>query len=672
MWLDIYDANNNKLGAGPIRNIEYFEATANMSAAGTYRFGGIVTDLRTQELLLDESGQRYAIGWEMINGAHTYVGGGPIHQRVMTGEPGAWKLEISGPDMLAELTYDVIGSLSLSGDGNTSKSTLLSYLLALPIPWSVTSSDCPDFVAKFSNETILNAIIAVVNKVGAYFFHSPSGTDYRRFTWRDFYPDSGIVASSNVDALAVERNPNLCLITNIKESYDSWDIINTVVVFGAGVGETRFTMASATVWPDGSLLAGTYTQDGQTYVFDRVANTITNITSVSAYGTRKMQLPFKDVRALSNGDIDVLAAANFLVLAAVNWLDKHSKVEKFYELGITGLRQWIVPGNTLRVQARKWEDGRKPVDIDTNLIVVSTSRRWDNTGHYTTGLQVATVARFPASSDDAAIQSMSQSIVMEAHPQTGPAIDTITYREHLDDEANAHLYFFLGNEVLTVNQVIVRMRADPLRSTVKSIAGGSTTTPSGGGGTTPSGGGNTSDISYNAGVTNHAHNVVVQRDTATHGSPLYWDSGVGLNYNGGSIGLEIGQGTDFTDLTDHHHIVFDHIHTTPDHQHTFTPVVDMAYGIFDDLSGNTYLATDLDYRVNGSTWTRIDVSNAISGATGWYLLDITSLVASSIAGRPVATVFDVEFKVHTIGAGKRAQITAQIERRMSIQGIAVY
>jgi hypothetical protein len=53
-------------------------------------------------------------------------------------------------------------------------------------------------------------------------------------------------------------------------------------------------------------------------------------------------------------------------------------------------------------------------------------------------------------------------------------------------------------------------------------------------------------------------------------------------------------------------------------------------------------------------------ANLIAGASLWYLLDITSQVASNIAAGRQATVFDVEFRFTRSGALKKAQITAQI------------
>lgn len=672
MWIDVYDTGNNKIGFGPIRNVEFFEATAMLNGVGTYRFGGIPTDEHTMDLLMDDSGQRIALGWEIVDGAQTYVGGGPIHQRIVTGEEGGWKLEISGPDLLGLLTYDTIGALSLSGSGATSLTTLLGLVSAQG--WTTSlEAGTPNFVAKFSNETLINALIAVANKIGGYFYHDHAGTSIHRLKWIYTFASSGVVASGNANPLAVERNPNLCLITSIKETQDSWDIINTVVVYGAGIGETRFNMSSATIWPDGTSLSGSYVLHGQTYTFNRATNTITNATSIAAYGTRKMELPFKLVRPLKNLDPDVIEAANFLVLAAVTWLSTHSRAEKFYEIGIAGLRQFLLPGCTILAQVHKWVNGRKPIDIDTDLIVMATTHRWDDSGHYTTGMQVASVGRYAATGDDVAIEMMGQSIVMEAHPQTGPAIDTITYREHLDDSANAHLYFFLGNEVLTVNQVIVRMRADALRSTVKTVAGDADVSVS-------------LDLTASVDLPPHQHPVPDHQHVTDVSQDTTPDSVLGVNFFtiGGDNVVSLKHAGGFT--------VY-HLYTTPGGgtvtdtddggeatvsiTGTADGIVDLShaihpeYGIYDDPNPH-YLATDLDYQVNGSGFVQITSGNVISGAVGWYLLDITTHVAAALSGRPLATVFDVEFRVHPAGTGKKAQITAQIERRMSIQAIAVY
>lgn len=641
MWIDIVDINGNKLGAGPIRTLEWFSSTVRLNRAGEFALGTLPTDKRTEELLLDESAQRYVMGWDIINGQRQFIGGGPIHNRKVVGSPNGWKLEVSGPDMLGELTYYTINA-SFSGSGNTSLNNLLNLL---PPAWSaLNTGTTPNFVAKFANETMLQAMTNLAEKVNAYFFPTSLGNDVRRLTWRYETWDTGIVASNTVDPVAVERNDKMCLITGISESHDSWEVINTALVYGAGIGETRLNMSAATTWPNGSSLSSSYSYLGQTYSFNRAANTITNTTSVASYGTRKMQLPFKDVRPLSNSDADVQAAANYLVLAAVHWLAKHSKVERFYDISVAGLRQLVSPSETIRAQARQYVDGRKPININTQLMVLEATRRWEaSQGHFTTGLKVASVNRWPASSVEVVVDTIGKSIIMESHPQMGPNVDTITYREHLDDGHNAHLYFFLGEEVTSVNQVVVRFRVDPLRSTVRTVGG-------------------SASVDVAASLPNHQHNITVAPGTSPRAiTGTVVGSNIVLNYGGTNDGdkqlktnASDGGGATITATVD------------------LSSAITATYGVFDDSSPGTYLATDLWYQVNGGGWVQINAGNVIPGAVGWYGFDITAQVASPITGRPLSKVINVEFRAPFVPVGKKAQITAQIQTRTTIQSIAVF
>jgi hypothetical protein len=123
----------------------------------------------------------------------------------------------------------------------------------------------------------------------------------------------------------------------------------------------------------------------------------------------------------------------------------------------------------------------------------------------------------------------------------------------------------------------------------------------------------------------------------------------------------------------HTHVVtidaHSHSVTVPDHTHDVTATVATVYGIYED-PGTAYGPTDLEFSINGGTW-RSDY-DAISGASGWYVLDITGEV-SGLALRPLQVANSVAIRVKAASeAAKKAQITAQIERRVVIQSIAQF
>lgn len=670
LWIDIEDSDHDVVGEGPISNVIRATTHKRLSRAGEFSFEVPATDPRASLIVARRGASIYG----MIDGVKRYLGGGQIEEmRTRIGTDGLPILSVSGGDLLRELVRILTGNLELNGTGNFNVDSLLDGIVPTPLEWAYTrDGDSPNFKGRLVYEPILGAMVAIAEKTGAMFRQEEDGGEPRHVRW--FYANgvSGILATMHGDPVAIESNPNACLITNIEIAEDAFDVKTHAFVWGAGEGASQFSMASATHWPDGAtLITSDYTYEGQTYRFARISNRIINLTALAAYGQDEVALAFKDIGPLTNNPTDMISGANYLVLAAVEWMHQRRMPYTAYRLSVAGLDATLEPGQTILVHARRFRDGEKPINVNATLYVLEIENTIDTNGVRTTGLTVANLKRWPVTGNEEIVREMGATKVLSAHPQTGPNVDTIPYREHLDDDHDATLYFWLGEETTTVQSVIVRFRVDPLRSTVKSIAGTSMTTPSGGGSTTESGGGTTSG---SGGATlNHAHALEIKTFVASPaGQDLYVDSSDGLNIVTGSSGTVQRGSTTLVD-TDHTHDNPDHAHNTPDHEHTFTPTIDTAYGVFDESGGNTYVATDLEYNVNGGSYTAVDSGDEVAGASGWYQIDITTEVMDADNFQPIQAANTVAFRVKAASeADKSAQLTVQIERRTSVQSIAVY
>jgi len=444
---------------------------------------------------------------------------------------------------------------------------------------------------------------------------------------------------------------------------------------------TTFTFLSAITatetvgWLYGST-GHTFADNGFTIVMDRSQSSLEHLNARTDYGYHYTAVQFKEISPLSNADGDVAAAANALLAASYNWLLLHAAPARFYRLAVAKCDTLLLPGQTIRVVARGFVDNKAYININRDLTILEATNEIGGGGVRTTGLVVATVERWPSSDGEQAASEFHQATIYQSQAQLGPNVDTISYNAPIDDDNSATFYFWLAEEVVGVNQVIIRMRSDALRSTVKSIGGSSTTTGSGGGSspTSSSGGGSSPTTTSYAPVTNHAHGLEIT-DNAPVGQPLYYDTAVGLNANLGT-GDEVGGTTNLVTLplTHDHGVTIDpHTHsvTIADHTHSVTASIDTVYGVYED-TGTVYEFSNIDYEIaiNGGAW-HIDYS-AISGASGWYELDLTSeLVGPGL--RPLQKVNSVEIRVRDfLQVGNKAQITAQIERRVVIQSIAQF
>lgn len=651
-WIDIEDASRNRSGEGPITTATRCVTRKRLNRVGEFSFEVPATDERVTMI----GARRTCAIVGMVEGVETYLGGGPMDEmRTRIGADGLPMLTVSGSDLLAELSRISVGRLELTDTGDANVATLLSRANNPPLSWAtIVEQGSPDFRARLVYESLFNSIFAIAEKTGAYFRLVTSSLPTRHIDWFYTIEDSGILATMHGDPVALEGNANACLITSLEIVEDSNDLKTRAFLFGSGEGDSVVTSWFSTNWPDGSILADPYIVDGNTYLFVRAGNYIINTTAEATYGRDESALAFKDIAPLTNELADLIMAGNFLVVAAMEYLHKNRMPYRAYKLAVSGLRAPLEPGQTLRVQARRFRDGEKPINIDEVLFVLEVEHTIDVNGVRISGLTVANMARWPLSSNEEIAREMGKTKILSAHPQTGPNVDTISYREHMDDGHPATLHFWLGEETTTVQSVLVRFHVDPLRSTMTNVSATGTTIGS--------------ESTHSHTIPDHNHYVnVANAATVDRATSLTIVGGnVVMNYTGVSGGDK-------------------HLNTTPgggnvatsnagsSHTHSFTPTITPVYGVFDQTPGNTYLATDLEWKTAADGgWTAITAGDAISGASGWYGIYITSRISSD--GRPATAVNNVQFRVRAaaVVAGKSAQLTVQIERRTTIQSIAVY
>lgn len=674
IWLDVESAPGVRTGPGPVITLASFSARARLNQAGDWSAMVPGLDTRAVDLLQP---RRTVLAYAMIDGVQTFIGGGVIESmRVrMTGDTPM--LEVSGRDLLEELNRGTVGDVVLSQPagvgGGVSWSTFVGAHMPAAWPWTLSSLTAVPFVARFSHETLLGALSAVTDKLPIWFrlrSDTINGPRYLQVLGELLAPAT-VHASANADPLAVERNPSACLITSISEERAAADIVTRLIPFGAGNSVARLTLGAATQWPNGSAITGSYTDsDGDTCTYDAPTNSITNITAEAEYGRIERALAWKDIGPISNNDADVIAAANTLVAAAYAHLKRNRAPAYVYSLEVVGLRQSLLPGHLVHVTARQYIDGQRPIDIDRDLRVLEVATRVDEAGLRTVGLTVSTVDYWPASDVGALVSEIRQSAVMQALPQMGPSVDTISYREPIDDDYSADLRFWLGNETTSVNQVLVRYRVDPFRSTAKTVGG---------------------TVSGTVDIPSHDHDVIIPDHD--HGIPDHQHNLTIIGNGTGALTYQIGFGAGGTSGGVRHNINnndwdwvtnSDSGSTTSEDGGGSAPTttggggqtglaldlsaaLSLQYGIYEDSGANTYAATDLEWLVNGSAATGAPV--ATTG--GWYELDITADVSDDQTLRPLqaANAITVRIKA-TSKTGKRAQVTAQIERRTVIQAIA--
>jgi hypothetical protein len=655
-WVDIENASGARLGRGPLR-ASHWTQTEPLSASGSFSFSVSIQDVNLDALLE----KRVAI-CKYVNqhGALLTFGGGVIDKitRVIA-QDGSIEIKVEGNDLTRELTYRSVGTLDLSGVAGAGVLDAPRQIMSLaPSTWSLTSGYTLQSVyAGFDGETVLNALSRVGEHIGEHWRLEST----RSITWlgpATSFAASGVRAVQHANQpVSVETSEVIALITGIEEVSDAADLISRVLPRGSGNGGAALTLSAVTdIAPSG-------------YTLNVPANYVMRNDTESTYDRIERVLDFKEIGPLSNTTPDVQAAANMLLQASVEHLRRYGAPQKFYRVSLANVSALLKPGTTIRVVYRKLVDGVVLYDLDDVFNVIEVQKEITPEGIHTSSITISTIDRLPQSDADYLARQSMQGKVLAAHQQLGVNIAPLTFRDEMDDAHGISFRFWLGDEYTSIQRAVLRFRIQPLRSTVKSVAGTSVTTNAGGASTSGSGGATTSGSGGSSTPTSDSSGSHDHQVTATPGS------GSALTASGGNLYTGAGTPqyfrTDYVGATHSHsitigghtHSVGDHTHTTPDHTHTLTPDILMVYGLFEESSANTLALTNLIIKLNSGADL---LASVLDIGNGWYELDLTEAITDEVF-RPLQTNNEIAI---TTALAKTARIEAQITIRGVVQAVA--
>ncbi|NMC84286.1 MAG: hypothetical protein GYA58_03270 [Anaerolineaceae bacterium] len=642
-WIDIENNNGVRFGAGPLRP-STFRISKLLSGSGEFEFE--VSGLDPNIALLRE--KRTAIcRYIDDDGTIRALGGGIIDQVSAQSIDGSLVYTVSGNDLCRELTYRSVGALQLA-EASTGVLDGPSRVMALaPTGWAIINGVTQELVYnQFEGENVLNALTAICDRIGEQ-WRLGAG---RQIIWlgpASDFDSCGVRAIQHVnDTVAFEGSTEVVIITKLEEIRDAADVITRLIPRGSGNGNVVATLAAAT----NAALTG--------YTLNKAENYLRNDAAESLYGRIERVIDFKDLGPVSNTDVDVQSASNMLLQASFAYLERYKQPLKAYKIQLAGANRLLEPGSTMRVVYRKITDGNVIQDIDQVLNIIRVDQVIDANGLHTSGVEVSTIDRQPVSDVDFLVSQAQSAKVFTAHPQLSASVDNLSYRDEMDDSHPCVFRFWLGLEYTTIQQALLRFRIQPLRSTVKSVAGQSTTTASGGGSTSGNGGGS-SQTSSSGGSTVATATDAISWGNANTTLNIYVDST--HHYHG--IGSTMHSHPVY--IPNHTHTVDipSHTHSTPNHTHTLTPNIHMEYGIFEESAANTLSLEDLVIKINGGADVRF---NAIELGSGWYAIDLTNEVINEIF-RPKQESNQVTIST---SIEKSARIEAQLTLRGVVQAVA--
>ena len=624
-WVDIENSAGEKLGKGRL-SPSYFDTVENLSAAGEFSFEVSPAD-PNYSVIAEE--RIVVCRYLDTSNAEQIFGGGKIKEIDKRIDNGRVIVTVRGVNTLGELRDRIVGSLQIgdsAGGDNDAPDQIMAFA---PAGWSITGgTTSQDVYVRFDDNSVLSALVSVSDGIGEH-FRLGSGKVVEWLGNYSAFAASGVRAIEDVPrGDLAQGKTEIAIIRNLQEVADSHEIVTRIYPRGAGNGTAILKLESLTE----SLPAGFTANTSAGYIQDDAA--------VALYGVIEKPVDFKNISPLSNSKTDQQEAANQLMRSSVAFLRRWSTPQKFYTTEIVKADKMLKPGETIDIVYQKTVNDNDVLGIDETLNIINVRNRVDNTGLYSVAIDVSTIDQMPVNDVDITVGQMESEKVYTTHAQLNANARNIDRKGSMDDSNPLTEAFWFGTEVSSIRNVILRFKIDPLRSTIKSVAGSSTTTASGGGSTSGSGGSSTQTSS-----TATSYNQFTQL-------PLIPVEGINYHYH------------QFT-VNSHNHDVSipNHTHTTPNHTHTLTPNISTAYGIFEESAGNTLGQSDIIIKINGTVYT----GSVTSIAGGWYQAEITSLLVDS-AGFPNQANNAIEYSTST---EKTAQITTSLAIVDIVQAISI-
>lgn len=495
-------------------------------------------------------------------------------------------------------------------------------------------------------------------------------------------------------------------ITSLKRERKGSSVINRVYPFGAGIGETQVDLSY-------SDRTTPYTIQSAAINGGEVVWFIEDAASVAQYGRIERVLPVTEIRPITNSAADLRNAANALYDMSTAFLQKYRVEQDVYSISCVGLPAGVKVGDLIRVDY----SGVCELETGATAFLALTNQRFFIT---------EIVRDFGAAGDpmyQLTVSSNGEEIVGSVEVFSNLIEDinkfkvrvqpTMTYYTKasptlpIDPTRFVDFTFYVGSEVLAINEMKVEFRLMPLRSFANNVStagstvgsttsgGGATPTSNAGGSTTATsdaGGSTTATSSSGGGTTptsdstNPFHNHGLYVSNSGSGAAVYWDGTNLISAYGGAtsnapIASKDISHTHTVPIPSHSHTVPipSHSHTVPIPNHTHTVPVPahthditipahnhtLAFGVIDD----TQTPQTVTVKVNGTAVgsitnadTGVVIGSSVSGA-GLYLVDILSVITAS----------DFRNRTHNIRfecGSQQGQVFAQLLSRVTIQPIA--
>jgi hypothetical protein len=595
-------------------------------------------------------------------------------------EDGTAILAVACSDVARELVWRTAAGLELAEDLTPLELTVQAALdrVAVMAPgWVMTAgADLAGVTVYLAADgaSVWTLLLSLADKLGVFIIRGAA----RTLTLTGTFTASGVTARS----VTGDKPANVAPLLSLANDLSGREIVTEIVPFTAGNASVRLSLYQATAaLPSGFAYATvSFVTGGGAQVWRGIQNT----AAVAAHGTRQRVVQFPEISPLSNSKPDIVAAANALQRAAVQFLADHAGAQRVLKLVMDDASTIVGPLRTLIVQHG---------DLDGAFRVLEAAHTWAPNLPVRSTLMLNDGGQLPATGAAATVTSIEAARAYRSHAQLAPNVYQLAFQKLVDAQYSADFRFRFDTALTQLLFVALDVQLLPLQSTVRALGAtgaktsdhtqgnhGHTTTLAAHSHTVPS---HTHDMVF-AGHTHtgglhthgyttiaHVHSIEVTQ-VSTGGSDfndvrlnasaprnfqVTVGTGAGLvattpttstggastdTGNGGNVATGTGLATTLqtqptgataTSTDGPSGAIASNQAGGFTHAHTVDVAVSMEYGIYRAAQENTFALADLEYQVNGGAWAGL--GGAASLGDGWYRLEMTAALCDAITFTPV-------------------------------------
>ena len=471
VWCDVYDANYNRLGSGPVTAIKQATFARKLDGAGTFQLSAVGVDEQALTLLTNE--RRVRIYGETLAGNARLLGDGIIRQRNLTEQSGSVQLQITGVDALDELKRV---NVLLARTYTDTVQNVVDDLMTLMTGWtadvdSAIASNTID--VRYDGVSVLAALQAIADRYGYHLRLSNTAT--RTIEISEFGDSNGL-RISKVDVITTETilNDELLMVQRLVQGQTTEQVYNWMMPIGAGEGTAALTLEKSTRTSPYTIQTTTG-PDGRTLYY------ISDSTSIAEYGEIQRVAQFKQIAPSANSAVAIRAAANALYDAAVEALQRAKQPQEHYNVVVKNAQQSLQPGDKIELDYKaqvKTSSGLVDyLNIRDSFWILDVNETV-GTGGSSATLTISNIDQRVTTPAEQVMNAIEQISLKNLQPTTTGSVRSYVYDREMDSTHNVTIPIEFTDATLYAQRVRLRLKTSPFRSTANAAASGGSHTHS--------------------------------------------------------------------------------------------------------------------------------------------------------------------------------------------------